>query len=58
MAKRLRGETERSWLRHAAQDTKSSDNRRGGGGGGSRTDTAVDDCRSKTIDRSGGDVSI
>ena len=52
MTKCHRGEAEKSWLRHAAEDAKSSDKENwGGGGGGSRTDTVVDECRNKMIGR-------
>ena len=49
-----RGEAEKSWLRHAAADAKSSDkwgNRGDGRGWGSRTDTYVDECRNGIVDR-------
>ena len=42
-----RGEAESSWLRHAAEDAKSDKGR----GGVSRTDTAVDECKNKIVDR-------
>ena len=48
-----RGEAEKSWLRHAAMDAKSSNKQKPGGRGGrgSRTDTAVDGCRNEMADR-------
>ena len=43
-----RDEVQNSWLRHAAEDGKGDDKEiGGGGGGGSRTDTAVDERKTK-----------
>ena len=43
---------ESSWLRHAAEDTKSDDKGKvGRGWGGSRTDTAVGEIRNEMVDR-------
>ena len=48
-----KGEAEKSWLCHAAEDAKGGDKRkpRGRGGGRSRTDTAVDESRNEMLDR-------
>lgn len=46
MAKWHRGGAERSWLRHAARDAKSSDK---GREGGSCTNKVVDECRNEMI---------
>ena len=45
-SRRHRDEAERSWLRRAAGEAKSS-----GGDGGSRTDSAVDEYRNKMMGR-------
>ena len=52
-AKCHRGEAEKSLLRHAAVDAKSSKKGNPGGPdeGGSRTDTAVDERRNEMADR-------
>ena len=48
-----RGEAEKNWLRHTAQDAKSSDKGKPGGRGGrgSRTDIAVGECIHEMVDR-------
>ena len=52
MTRSHRDEAERSWPRHATEDTKSDDKGvRGGGRRGSRTDTAVDERRNEMVDR-------
>ena len=48
-----KGEAEKSWRRHAAENAKNGDKGKtwGRGEGSSRTDTAVDESRNEMLDR-------